>query len=64
VAGIDAERPVRVKVYPERRALPIPRREDNSEPVRQGVGALVDLLLGISEAESGVQARMPDLHLR
>ena len=58
-AGIDPDDAIRVSVLPRERALPLPERKEGSDPVHQATAGLIDLIVGLREVGSGVQARMP-----
>jgi protease-4 len=59
LARIESSKPVRVTVYPRDRGLPIRRGKDSSEPIRQAVAAVVDVIESLGHTESVVRARLP-----
>lgn len=59
LAEIPAGDNVRIAVLPRERALPLPEGKESSDPVHQTTGMLVDLMSGLRDASSSVQARMP-----
>jgi protease-4 len=59
LAPIESSKPVRVTVYPRDRGLPIRRGKDSSEPIRQAVAAVVDVIESLGHTESVVRARLP-----
>lgn len=59
LAGVAPEENVRLVTFPRERAVPLPRREESSEPVDGVLGALVDMGAGFRQASAGAHARMP-----
>ncbi|MFP3881172.1 MAG: signal peptide peptidase SppA [Actinomycetota bacterium] len=63
LVGIAPEEGIRLVTFPRERALPLPRREESSEPVDGALRALVDMATGIRQTTAGAHARMPWLGL-
>lgn len=59
LAEIPADDNVRIVVLPRERVLPLPDGTEGSDPVHQTTGVLIDLMSGLRDASSTVQARMP-----
>lgn len=59
LAGITPEKGVQLVIFPRERAVPLPRREESSEPVDGALRALVDMAAGLRQAGAGAHARMP-----
>jgi protease-4 len=61
LAGIAPERGLAVRVYPRKRGIRLPERNESSEPVRQLTATLLDLVEAVSASSRtpAVQAVMP-----
>lgn len=59
LAGIAPEEGIRLVTFPRERVVPLPRREESSEPVDGALRALVDMAAGLRQAGAGIHARMP-----
>lgn len=59
LARVAPGKRVRLVTFPRERAVPLPRREEGSEPVDGALGALVDMAAGLRQAGAGAHARMP-----
>lgn len=59
LAGVDDEKDVRVVVFPSERTLPLPERDEGSDPVQAAVRVMVDVVSGARDSVRGVQARVP-----
>ncbi len=59
LTGIAPEKGIRLVTFPRQRAVPLPRREESSEPVDAALRGLVDLAAGLRHAGAGAHARMP-----
>ena len=62
-AGIAPDDEIRVSVLPEERALPLPEGKEGSDPVHDIVAEMLDVMCGVRAIGSGVQARMPGVHI-
>lgn len=59
LAGIAPEEGIRLVAFPRERVVPLPKREESSEPVHAELRALIDMVAGLRQTGAGAHARMP-----